>query len=277
MRSLLIRCYPARWRQRYGDEFLAILEERPLGPYDVADIFLGALDARLRSRRADAASTAQGRGLPMSLRVGGVAAIIGAVILAVSWFGTMSGALPLDGRALVALIFVGLAALLLALTILSAFQARELPRLVWTAFVLAAVGAVGYTVGMITLIGVNEGDVTEGGQTFAAIAYSVGGVAAIVGFALFGIATFRSAPCCSPSVRRWLPAHGCSRSPWRGTSARWSCSPRWSASWPVGSCSGSRPSAWTGRRRYGAGRPDPAVQPPPSSPTAVDRTRRTRG
>jgi hypothetical protein len=192
MRSLLIRCYPARWRQRYGDEFLAILEERPLGPYDVADILLGALDARLRSRRADATSTAQGRGLPMSLRVGGVAAISGAVILAVSWFGTISGALPLDGRALVALIFGGLAALLLALTILSAFQARELPRLVWTAFVLAAVGAVGYTVGMITLIGVNEGDVTEGGQTFAAIAYSVGGVAAIVGFALFGIATFRS-------------------------------------------------------------------------------------
>jgi hypothetical protein len=187
----LIRCYPARWRARYGDEFEAILEERPLGPYDVADILLGALDARLRSRPAGAANP-QGRGLSMSLRVGGIAAIAGALILAVSWFGTAFGALPLDGRALVALIFVGLAALLLALTILSAFQARALPRLVWTAFALAAVGAIAYTVGMIALIGVNEGDVTEDGQTFAAVTYVVGGLAAIVGFALFGIATFRS-------------------------------------------------------------------------------------
>ena len=51
MRSLLIRCYPARWRDRYGDEFEAILDERPLGPFDVADILLGALDARLRHAR----------------------------------------------------------------------------------------------------------------------------------------------------------------------------------------------------------------------------------
>ena len=54
MRSFLIRCYPARWRARYGDEFEAILEERPLGPFDVADILLGALDARLRQRGRDA-------------------------------------------------------------------------------------------------------------------------------------------------------------------------------------------------------------------------------
>jgi hypothetical protein len=191
MRTILVRCYPARWRERYGDEFLAFLEERPLGPYDVADILLGALDARLRSRRPGA-SPSQGRGLPMSLRVGGIAAILGAVILGVSWFGTIFGALPLDGRALVALIFVGLAALLLALTILSAFQARALPRLVWTAFAFAAVGAIAYTIGMIALIGVNEGDVTVDGQTFAAMAYALGGIAAIIGFALFGLATFRS-------------------------------------------------------------------------------------
>ena len=28
---LLLRCYPARWRARYGDEFAAVLDERPLG------------------------------------------------------------------------------------------------------------------------------------------------------------------------------------------------------------------------------------------------------
>ena len=32
MKHALIRLYPARWRARYGDEFEAILEERPLRP-----------------------------------------------------------------------------------------------------------------------------------------------------------------------------------------------------------------------------------------------------
>ena len=83
MRSLLIRCYPARWRARYGDEFEAILEERPLGPFDVADILLGALDAqlRLRGRRSD---IQQGKGFSMSLRIGGFAAILGGAVFAMS-------------------------------------------------------------------------------------------------------------------------------------------------------------------------------------------------
>ena len=81
MKTILVRCYPARWRERYGDEFLALLEERPLGPYDVADILLGALDARLRSHRAAGSPE---RGVPMSLRLGGYAAILGAVLWAVA-------------------------------------------------------------------------------------------------------------------------------------------------------------------------------------------------
>jgi hypothetical protein len=193
MRSLLIRCYPAHWRARYEDEFLAILGERPLGPYDVADILLGAVDARLRSRRAGA-SHSKGRGLPMSLRVGGISAIVGAVILAVSWFGTLTGSLPLDGRVLTGLIVLGLVFLLVALTILSAAQARVRPRMVWAAFGLAALGAVGYTVGLLGLIGVNEGDLPAGsiGETIAPIAFVVGGLAAVIGFALFGTATYRT-------------------------------------------------------------------------------------
>ena len=130
----------------------------------------------------------------MSIRLGGIAAITGALILAVSWFGTIAGALPLDGRVLVALILVGLVSLLVALTILSAFQARAMPGLVWTAFALSAIGAIGYVVGMLGLIGVDEGAVSSGGigEMIAAVGYSVGGLAAVVGFALFGIATYRS-------------------------------------------------------------------------------------
>ena len=85
MRALLIRCYPAAWRERYGDEFASILEERPLGPFDVADILLGALDARLRMRDRRAGVT-QRKGFSMSLRIGGIAAILGATSLAIAWF-----------------------------------------------------------------------------------------------------------------------------------------------------------------------------------------------
>ena len=85
MRALLIRCYPAAWRERYGDEFASILEERPLGPFDVADILLGALDARLRMRDRRAGVT-QRKGFNMSLRIGGIAAILGATALAIAWF-----------------------------------------------------------------------------------------------------------------------------------------------------------------------------------------------
>ena len=200
MRSILIRCYPARWRARYGDEFEALLEERPLGPYDVADILLGALDARLRSRGHGAGSP--GRGLSMSLRVGGFAAILGALTITVSWFGTLFGGLPFDGRVSTVLALVGLASLVIALTILSAFQARTMPILVWTAFALSAnvdsmlarVGAIGYVLGGLGVVGVNEGDIPTGsiGETVAQLGLAVGGPAAVVGFALFGVATVRS-------------------------------------------------------------------------------------
>ena len=73
MIALLLRLYPARWRARYGDEFAAVLEERPLGPFDVADILLGALDAHLHLRGLGAASE-HGKGFAMSLRIGGYAA-----------------------------------------------------------------------------------------------------------------------------------------------------------------------------------------------------------
>ena len=97
MRSLLIRLYPARWRARYGDEFEAILEERPLGPFDVADILLGALDAQLRLR-GHGADIHQKRGFTMTLRIGGIAAIIGASIWIV-FFLQLSPGKPFQGGA----------------------------------------------------------------------------------------------------------------------------------------------------------------------------------
>ncbi len=44
---LLLRAYPGRWRERYGEEFLDLLVDRPLRLRDLPDVLGGALDARL--------------------------------------------------------------------------------------------------------------------------------------------------------------------------------------------------------------------------------------
>jgi hypothetical protein len=183
MRSLLVRLYPARWRARYGDEFEALLDERPLGPFDVADIVLGALDARLRLRGAGS-DTRQGRGFPMSLRVGGIAAILGGALWAFGLYlgsGLEGADIPLNPMLLMV---AGSIALLVALVGLSAFQARTHPRLAWAAFALPAVGTVASVVG---LVGTNMV-----GEPFWAV-WFLGTLTFFVGSALFGIATYMTA------------------------------------------------------------------------------------
>lgn len=182
MRSFLIRCYPAMWRARYGDEFEAILEERALGPFDVADILLGALDAQLRLR-GRGSHIAQGRGFPMSLRIGGIAAITGATLLALAGF-LGYGLVPVDGSTPAVLLLTGFAVLLVALAGLSAFQARAHPRLIWGAFALTAVGTIVAVIGIAAVALV--------GDDYWAL--GIGGLfAALVGSALFAIATYRTA------------------------------------------------------------------------------------
>ncbi|KAB2353984.1 hypothetical protein [Bacillus toyonensis] len=43
----LINLYPKKWRKRYGDEFLYILEKRKLSWKEIIDVFINAMDARL--------------------------------------------------------------------------------------------------------------------------------------------------------------------------------------------------------------------------------------
>jgi hypothetical protein len=50
--SVLLRLYPAPWRQRYGEEFLALISERPQSLEDRVDIVRGAIDARLHPQLA---------------------------------------------------------------------------------------------------------------------------------------------------------------------------------------------------------------------------------
>jgi len=80
----LIRLYPAAWRQRYGDEMETLLEERPLGPFDLVDLLLGALDAHLHLRGLGHPSEHE-KGITMSLRTAGIAAIVGGSFWGLTW------------------------------------------------------------------------------------------------------------------------------------------------------------------------------------------------
>lgn len=196
MRALLIRCYPARWRARYGDEFEAILEERPLGPFDVADILLGALDAQLRLRGSDA-HIQKGTGFSMSLRLGGAAAILGAVLFLTGFVAT-----AIDGSDEAfpgaALILAGTAALLVALVGLSSFQARRHPRLIWTAFAVPALGTALACVGIVAMAFVGDRPFVAGLSPWEI--WMLGTFATVLGSALFALATYRTGAISRPAA-----------------------------------------------------------------------------
>jgi len=196
MKSLLIRLYPADWRARYGDEFAAILEERPLGPFDVADVLLGALDAQLRLRGRDA-TIKQGRMFTMSLRLGGAAAILGGVLFPAGFVATSIDASD-DLFPGVAFILAGLAALLVALIGLSAFQARQHPRLIWTAFALPAFGTAVACIGILSAPFFGERPVVAGLDPWSIS--MIGLAATAVGTVLFALATYRTRALSRPAA-----------------------------------------------------------------------------
>ena len=186
MTRFLIRCYPAHWRDRYGEEFEALIEERPLGPFDVADILLGALDARLRMRGRRAPNRDR-RGVTMPLRIGGIAAVLGAGLLVAAALSTFG---PATERFASILAVAGTLALLVALVGVSAFQARTYPRLVWTAFALCTFGTITNLIGGLGMAGFV--DLSGPWEVLAGLVFVLGILASMVGFSLFGIATFRA-------------------------------------------------------------------------------------
>ena len=190
--ALLLRLYPAAWRARYGDEFESLLQERVLGPFDVADVLLRAIDAQLHLRGLGAASQHQ-KGFAMSLRIGGYAAILAGIL----WFvilaanainnGAESG-IPWIGPVVLALVVANLVALIG----LSAFQARRYPVLTWAAFAIPALGAV-VSLLAVAAMAMNGGSDQEliGGLNGWAIAM-LGFAALVVGSGLFALATLRT-------------------------------------------------------------------------------------
>jgi len=184
MNSLLLRLYPAPWRARYGDEFAALLQERPLGPLDVADILLGAFDAQLRLRGHDT-GLAHGKGFVMSLRIGGFAAILGAALWAVAGLVNSGVFVDVDVAVPSILLVAGMPVWLVALAGLSAHQARTEATLAWVAFLVPAAGTVACLIGIIGILVATD-------EELLWMMFALGTGIAIVGSVLFAIVTYRT-------------------------------------------------------------------------------------
>jgi hypothetical protein len=188
--ALLLRFYPARWRARYGDEFAAVLEERPLGPFDVADVVLGALDAHLHLRGLGAASEHR-KGFAMSLRVGGYAAIVGGLLWLIALAGNAinnggDSFSPWLGYAIVGATLLTLVALIG----LSAFQARRHPVLTWAAFAIPGLGAVIGLAGYVLIVATGDSDAILPFGVSPWMIGSIGVLTMVIGSSLFAIATW---------------------------------------------------------------------------------------
>lgn len=186
---LLIRLYPASWRARYQDEFLALLEERPVSPFDAFDILLGALDARLRPRSL-AIELAPRRNPPMNARLAGLAAIVGgATILIALPTAWLLGNSPEEVTAIVqAVVFLTVeVALLVALIGLSAAQGRRRPALTWSAVAVPIAAVVVSLLGLAGMAVAGDEPLVAGVSGW--YLWSFGLLGLIVGSVLFAAAT----------------------------------------------------------------------------------------
>jgi hypothetical protein len=190
MIGLLLRLYPAPWRHRYGEEFRAVLESRPLGPFDVADVLIGALDARLTRFRFAGIAGLDG-GPSMMLRIGGFGALFGGVL----WFLGLAVASQPGGNdsPWIVVEAIGTFGLLLALTGLSAFQARRDPLLTWAAFAIPAIGSLASVTGLAAMALSPSEDQLVFGSMSAWYVWIIGLLAMLIGSILFAAVTIRAA------------------------------------------------------------------------------------
>lgn len=132
--KLLLRLYPSAWRQRYEDEFLAVLEETPTTWRDYSDILWGAVDAHLHPEW-----TTPGM-WPMNhqriFRIAGCGAILSAILMILGIIH--SHYLPED-QAEFSLFFAPIA-LLPTITALHLLYREDRPQLSWITAVLGLVG-----------------------------------------------------------------------------------------------------------------------------------------
>jgi len=90
----LLRLYPGAWRDRYGDELVALLEEHPATALELFDLMRGALDAHLHPQVRGSGAAAPDKEIPVNQRILGAMAAIGGLVWIVGIVSTYL--LPLD-------------------------------------------------------------------------------------------------------------------------------------------------------------------------------------
>jgi hypothetical protein len=197
--AALLRLYPAAWRARYGDEMLALLEDRRVGWRDRLDLVRGAVDAHWLAPRS--AATMVGAALLAGAAwTVAAAATLGEPVLP-DWPGYLDTTLPLGAVAVGA----GLVA-----TYAEACRYAERPgrilgwatrlalvgQLLWA--VALAVAVLGGPYGAITALAAASGGV--GLVVLGLAALRVGGSWTAVALVVMGGASL------VPSVAAWLVA-----------------------------------------------------------------------
>lgn len=138
----LVGLYPAAWRQRYAEEFLALLEDQPPGAIQTIDVAWGAIDAHLFPQAPE------GR-FRMFTRIAGAAAFVAGLLLIIGAFWDGGPSLSAFRVAAVyALILVGIVGIHLR-------QVSVRPALAWFGFAAAFIGwGVGVTSIVLATAGV---------------------------------------------------------------------------------------------------------------------------
>lgn len=95
--SGLLRLYPAAWRERYEEEFLALLEARPPTLGDRFDVVRGAIDARLHPQVGQATHDPIKDGDTRDARRLGIATVVGAIAWVAAFGVVLMGPIRYDG------------------------------------------------------------------------------------------------------------------------------------------------------------------------------------
>ena len=94
--SASLRLYPQAWRERYGDELVALLEERPASLLDHLDLIRGALDARLHPQVRGSGAT-PGKESSVNQRILAIMAAAGGVVWAAGLAAWLTSPMTADG------------------------------------------------------------------------------------------------------------------------------------------------------------------------------------
>jgi hypothetical protein len=201
VRPLLV-LYPGWWRDRYGDEMRALLDEVPPRPRDGLDLARGALDAWLHP--------------PVPSHVPGVAAVTGGGAWTAVTLGVLFEPVPPDWPGYLhdslALAIVAAGSLLVATVCLGGRAADAAGRAAGMAATLAAIGYLAWIGALVATAGGAADTVTLAvGQTLAMVgSAAVGLVLVRIGEEVIGfLVVLAAAAMLIPWTPAWLAFGAC--------------------------------------------------------------------